>query len=257
MQSLAAADRGASHSRAPPVGMICVRLLVTRPDPEGEADRCRPARARSRGAGRAVAANRGAADADLGAGPWTGIIMTSSNAARAMAQHPALRRVDTLAGLRGRPAHRGGGAGRGFCRDRVGRRRYRRTHWRDRARRHAADGPLLYLAGADRAADVAGALAAERSAGRHRGHLSRRCGKRISGRRAHGAGDRRDRRRLAFSRRSTEIYLTCAERADLLDKATSPCHIIACPGRWPSRWRRPAPATSRLRHGRRKPPCSI
>ena len=74
-----------------------MRLLVTRPEPEGEET---AARLRARGHEVLVAPLlriEAAADAELGAGPWSGIVMTSRNAARAIGQHPR------FAELRGLP----------------------------------------------------------------------------------------------------------------------------------------------------------
>jgi uroporphyrinogen-III synthase len=99
------------------------------------------------------------ADADLGAPPWHAILLTSANAARALAMHP--RRGELVAlpvltvGSGTADAARAAGfadvtSADGDARDLV---RFAS------ARFAGAKAPLLYLAGADRAADVAGALA--------------------------------------------------------------------------------------------------
>ncbi|MBN8965547.1 MAG: uroporphyrinogen-III synthase [Rhizobiales bacterium] len=98
-------------------------------------------------------------DADFGAPPWSAVLLTSANAARTLAIHP---RRDELAALPvltvgsgTADAARAAGfadvtSADGDARDLV----------RLVAARFAgAKAPLLYLAGADRAADVAGALA--------------------------------------------------------------------------------------------------
>src|SRR5262249_12364082 len=101
-------------------------------------------------------------DADLGAGPWAAVLITSANAVRAVADHP--RKVECLLV----PT---------FC---VGRRSAEAAHAAGFAHVVAADGdaddlarlvaarapalapnrPVLWLAGEDRAGDLAGALAA-------------------------------------------------------------------------------------------------
>jgi len=135
-----------------------MRILVTRPEP----DNARTAAAlRARGHAPVLApllrVERIAAD--LGAGPFAAVLLTSANAARAIAAHP---RRDQLLGL---PLFAVGEASAEAA---------RAAGFRDV---HAAGGdaaalvrlvaeampraahPLLYLAGADRAADIVGALA--------------------------------------------------------------------------------------------------
>jgi uroporphyrinogen-III synthase len=132
-----------------------VRLLITRPEPDG----ARTAAALAACGHEAVLASLLRIEpvaAALGPGPWDGVIMTSANAARALATHP--RRVE-LAAL---PA---------FV---VGRRTGEAARAVGFAQITAADGDaddlvrlmrqqpmgahLLYLAGADQAADLAAAL---------------------------------------------------------------------------------------------------
>jgi uroporphyrinogen-III synthase len=201
-----------------------VRLLVTRPEPEGEET---AARLRARGHEVLVAPLLQielATDADIGAGSWSGIVMTSRNAAWAIERHPR------CAELRGLPvftvgrstaaAARAAGfsevlSANGDAGDLV------RLIL---ARRAAIGGPLLYLAGADRAADIAGDL--------------RKGGLRVDTiaiYRAVAADELPASVRIALaaggltgilhlSRRSAETYLTCARRAGLLDRALSPVH---------------------------------
>jgi uroporphyrinogen-III synthase len=136
-----------------------MRLLVTRPAP----DNARTAAAlRARGHEVTLApVLRVAADAEaeLGAGPWAAVLITSANAARIAAEHA---RKDELLRI---PA---------FC---VGRRSAEAARVAGFADAAAADGdaddlarllaarvpapkyPLLWLAGEDRAGDLAGALA--------------------------------------------------------------------------------------------------
>ena len=73
-----------------------MRLLVTRPEPEGTRT---AARLRARGHEVVLAPLlriEPATDARFGAGPWAGVVFTSGNAARAVAAH---RRFGELAGL--------------------------------------------------------------------------------------------------------------------------------------------------------------
>lgn len=212
------------HFRAPPAGMICVRLLVTRPDPDGEQT---AAGLRARGHEVLVSPLlhiEALPDADLGAGPWTGIIMTSSNAARALAQHPRcgeLTRSPVFAvGRRTAAAARAAGfaeivSAEGDTEELIG---------VIRVRYHAANAALLYLAGADRAADVAGALMAGGlrvdTAVVYRAVAARELPAAVRTALLAGGIDGV----LHFSRRSTEIYLNCAERAGLLDKGLAPSH---------------------------------
>ena len=140
-----------------------MRLLVTRPEPDG----ARTAAAlRARGHDVMLAPLLSVAPepaADLGPGPWGGVLITSANAARAIASHP---RRDELAGLRlyavgRRSAEAARAAGFADVSSADG-------DAADLARLVAARDskpqvrlPLLYLAGEDRAADLAGALAAQ------------------------------------------------------------------------------------------------
>lgn len=206
------------------IGVSGVRLLVTRPEPEGEET---AARLRARGHEVLVAPLLRielATDADIGAGPWSGIVMTSRNAVRAIARHPRcaeLRSLPVFAVGR-RTAAAAGAAGfsevlsaDGDAADLV---RLILAH------RAAIGGPLLYLAGADRAADLSGAL--------------RAGGVKVDTvviYRAVAADELPEPARTALaagtltgilhlSRRSAESYLACARRAGLLDRALSPTH---------------------------------
>jgi uroporphyrinogen-III synthase len=140
-----------------------VRLLVTRPEPEG-ARTAALLRARGHEAWLvSLLRIEPVADADFGAGPWAGVVFTSANAVRAVAAHS---RFGELVGL---PACAVGARTReaaiaaGFA-DTVS----AEGDVDDLARLIAArvgDAglPLLYFAGHDRAGDLAAAL---RKAGR-------------------------------------------------------------------------------------------
>ena len=133
-----------------------MRLLVTRPQPEGERT---AALLRARGhqvLTLPMLRVEAIADADLGSGPWAAVLFTSANAVRAVAAH---RRFGEIARL---PAYAVGAhtqaeaVAAGFAPVRsadgdVG----------DLARLvelPAASLPLLYVAGSARAGDLAGAL---------------------------------------------------------------------------------------------------
>ena len=135
-----------------------MRLLVTRPAP----DNARSAEAlRARGHDVTLAPVlrvEADADVDLGAGPWAAVLITSANAARAVADHPrretCLRVPALCVGRRSAEAARAAGFAEVVSAD---------GDAGDLARLVAArapNRPLLWLAGEDRAGDLAGALAA-------------------------------------------------------------------------------------------------
>jgi uroporphyrinogen-III synthase len=135
-----------------------VRLLVTRPEPEGERTAAL-LRARGHVVLRAPLLRiELIADADLGNGPWAAVVFTSANAVRAIAAH---RRFGAIAGL---PAYTVGARTRsaafaaGFAEVASA-----DGDMNDLARLVAAQNPpgglpLLYLAGSARAGDLASAL---------------------------------------------------------------------------------------------------
>jgi len=135
-----------------------MRLLVTRPAP----DNARSAEAlRARGHDVTLAPVlrvEADADVDLGAGPWAAVLIPSANAARAVADHPrretCLRVPALCVGRRSAEAARAAGFAEVVSAD---------GDAGDLARLVAArapNRPLLWLAGEDRAGDLAGALAA-------------------------------------------------------------------------------------------------
>jgi uroporphyrinogen-III synthase len=136
-----------------------MRLLVTRPEPEAS----RTAEAlRARGHHVDIAPLlriEADADADLGAGPWAGIVITSANAARAAAAHS--RKAELLAypvfavGRRSAAAARAQGFAEVASADGDAAELARLL-----AARAERGRPLLYLAGEDRAADLESMLAA-------------------------------------------------------------------------------------------------
>jgi uroporphyrinogen-III synthase len=137
-----------------------VRLLLTRP----EADAERTAAAlRVRGHTVAIAPLlriEPVTDAEIGAGPWAAILVTSANAARAIAAHERLAELQALpvlaVGERSAQAMRAVGfadvsSAEGAAGDLT----------RLAAERRKRGEPLLYLAGADRSGDIAADLAAQ------------------------------------------------------------------------------------------------
>lgn len=134
-----------------------MRLLVTRPEP----DNARTAEAlRARGHDVTLAPVLRVTPetgADLGAGPWAAVLITSANAARALADHPrketCLRVPAFAVGRRSAEAARAAGFAEVVSAD---------GNADDLAHLVAArqpNHPLLWLAGEDRAGDLAGALA--------------------------------------------------------------------------------------------------
>ena len=206
-----------------------MRLLVTRPEPDGERT---AAVLRARGHEVMVAPLlrvAAIADADLGAGPHAGVIITSANAARALAAHPRraeLARLPVVAvGRRSAEAARAVGFDDVTSAD---------GDARDLVRLVAARGsgmhaPLLYLAGEDRAADVAAEL------GRHGVPVRTVVVYRTVKAEAFPPSVRAELTAgtlagvLHFSRRSAEAYLHCAEAAGTAAAALAPTHYCLSP----------------------------
>jgi len=135
-----------------------MRLLVTRPEPEGERT---AALLRSRGHEVVLAPLlriESVDDAALGAGPWQAALFTSANAVRAIAAH---RRFGDFAGL---PAYvvgartQAAATAAGFDPVRSADGAVDDLVALVAARLANATKPLLYLAGEQRAGDLAGAL---------------------------------------------------------------------------------------------------
>ena len=198
-----------------------MRVLVTRPEPENE----RTAvllRQRGHDVVLAPLLRMEPVDAPLGGGPWVAVVITSINAARAIAAHPQFGRIKSLplfaVGRRSADAARAAGfsdvvSAEGDATDLVRLISGRLPH---------TELPLLYLAGEDRAADIATELAPEglvvHTAVVYRAAqvpsfphdaLSELMAGTIEG-------------VLHFSRRSAEAYLACAEAAGLLPAAVAP-----------------------------------
>jgi uroporphyrinogen-III synthase len=201
-----------------------MRLLVTRPEPESEET---AARLRALGHDVLIAPLlriEPAPDAEIGTGPWSGIIITSRNAARAVEGHPRFAELRALplfaVGRRTAAAARSAGfadvlSADGDADDLVRLIVAHRTTFATR---------LLYLAGADRAADVAGDL---REAGLsadtvviYRAVAAAEFPDAVRTALAEGEIDGA----LHLSRRSAETYLACARHDGLLERALLPKH---------------------------------
>ena len=204
-----------------------MRLLVTRPEPGGERS---AAMLRARGHEVLLAPLlriEAVADADLGAPPWAAILLSSANAARAIAAHPqigALIALPVLAvGQRSAEAARAAGfidvqSADGDAQNlaQVAATRFAGSHT-----------PLLYLAGEERARDLAGELG-ELSVRTVVVYRAVKITSLPAAVRAALIADQLD-GVLHFSQRSAEAYIACARVVGLLDKALAPIHYCLSP----------------------------
>lgn len=199
-----------------------MRLLVTRPDEEGR----RTAEA-LRALGHEVLLApllriEPVLDTDFGPPPWSGVLMSSANAARAVAAHPRKNELVALpllaVGDRTAEAAREGGftdvtSAGGDATDLA----------RAAAARFAGcKAPLLYLAGRDRACDLPTALGElrVRTVVVYRAIKAERLPTAVQAALAAGHLDGV----LHYSRRSAETYLALADAAGLRTKALAPLH---------------------------------
>jgi uroporphyrinogen-III synthase len=200
-----------------------MRLLVTRPD--GDAQRT-AATLGARGHRVRIAPLleiEPIPDADVGPPPWHALVITSANAARGIAVHPKLAELRSLpvlaVGRHSAEAARAAGftdvtSADGSAGDLA----------RLVAGRFAGAGgpPLLYLAGADRARDLAAELApwgiAVRTVEIYRAHAAKQFPAEVAA--ALRAGEIEG--VLHFSRRSAETFVQCAERAGAIAAALEP-----------------------------------
>ena len=197
-----------------------MRLLVTRSEPDA-ARTAAALRARGHDVVLAPLLRIELLDFELPDEPWSAVVMTSANAARAVAEHP--RRTALIAreafavGRHTADAARAAG--------------FRTVHSADgdkddladmlRARRGETAAPLLYLAGEERAGDLAAgdgpvvtvvvyrALKAE--------HFTPEVAAALARRALDGV--------LHFSTRSAQAYLDCASRDGILEAALAPLHV--------------------------------
>jgi uroporphyrinogen-III synthase len=195
-----------------------VRLLVTRPEPDG-ARTAALLRARGHDVVLAPLLRIELLDFELPDKAWSAVVMTSANAARAVARHP---RRDTIIALEaftvGRhTAEAARAAG------------FRTLHSADgdkddlaaflRARFGEQSAPLLYLAGEERAGDLATSGMPVVTVVAYRAVKIERFAPAVAAALAQGALDGV----LHFSARSVQAYLDCAARD--LERALAPVHF--------------------------------
>jgi len=197
-----------------------VRLLVTRPLPDGE---------RTAGALRAhrhdvlvaPVLRMEVLNCALPDQAYAGIIMTSANAARAIATHPQRTKLTSLpvfaVGRHTARAAQGVGFPDVHCAD-GDRRDLTRLL---RTRMEMSSRPLLYLTGEDRAGDIELACVAIVTAVIYRMVKAQRLPAAVETALTQAQIDGV----LHFSRRSAQAYVECARRADLLGRALEPLHF--------------------------------
>ncbi len=199
-----------------------MRLLLTRP--ESEAKRTAAA-LRARGHDVVIAPLmhiEAVSDAPIGAGPWAAIMVTSANAATAIAAHESRKALSALSvfavGQRSAQAMRAAGfsdviSADGNVSDLV----------RLVAARATPGAPLLYLAGADRAGNLAGDLQG-RGFRVSTAVIYRAVAATTLPAQAAEALDGAIDGVLHFSRRSAEAYVTASGNAGMLASALKPAH---------------------------------
>jgi uroporphyrinogen-III synthase len=194
-----------------------VRLLVTRPEPDGE----RTAaflRARGHEVLLAPLLRIEAVEFELPGKPLSAVVMTSANAARAIARHPRREALTALAAFT---------VGRGTA-EAARAAGFREVHSADgdkddlaaliRARCGQQSAPLLYLAGEDRAGDLTAGGMPMLTAVVYRAVKVERFSPAVASALRQGALDGV----LHFSRRSAQAYFDCAARAGILERALAP-----------------------------------
>jgi uroporphyrinogen-III synthase len=205
-----------------------MRLLVTRPEPDAQ-HTAKALRERGHEVMVAPMLRIEPVAADFGLGPWDALVLTSANSCRALARHPRLGELMTHAvfvvGRQSADAARKAGFANVTSADGNTKNLARLLQ----ERLGAGAKRLLYIAGEDRAADLAGDLAAH--------GLSMKT---VVIYRAVKVTDFPDSTRealaaehiggvLHFSRRSVEAYLACAETAQILDRSLTPFHYCLSP----------------------------
>jgi uroporphyrinogen-III synthase len=197
-----------------------VRLLVTRP----EADGARTAallRARGHDVVLAPLLRIVSVDFELPDKAWSAVVMTSANAARGVARHPrrdALTALDAfVVGRHTAEAARAAG--------------FRTVHSAEGDKDDLADllraclgehsAPLLYLAGQDRAGDLAVGGMPIATVVAYRAVMAQRFAPAVAAALGQGALDGV----LHFSARTAQAYLDCAAHERLLERALAPVHF--------------------------------
>jgi uroporphyrinogen-III synthase len=197
-----------------------VRLLVTRPQHDGERTAAR-LRARGHHVTLAPLLRIEAVDFEPPAEPLSAVVMTSANAARAVHRHPQREALIVLpaftVGRHTAEAARAAGFRAVECADGD----------KDdliallRARFNERCAPLLYLAGEERAGDLAASGVPLLTAVAYRAVKVERFAPDVAAALAQGALDGV----LHFSRRSAQAYLDCAARVGSLERALAPVHF--------------------------------
>ena len=197
-----------------------MRLLVTRPQHDGERTAAR-LRARGHEVTLAPLLRIDAVDVELPREPLSAVVITSANTARAIASHSRREALTALTafavGRHTAAAARAAGFREVECADGD----------KDdlaallRARRDERSAPLLYLAGEDRAGDLAASGVPLRTAVAYRAVKVERFAPDVAAVLAQGALDGV----LHFSRRSAQAYLDCAARVGSLERALAPVHF--------------------------------
>lgn len=199
-----------------------MRLLVTRPEPDGERTGA-ALRARGHDVLLAPLLRVEAVACDLDQAAYGAVVMTSANAARAVAAHPSRAALVALRAFTvgRRTAEAALAAGFADVRSADGDKADLAALLR--AEYEAARGPLLYLAGEDRAGelDLSASGIAVVTAVIYRAAAAERFPDAVAAALAAGAIDGV----LHFSRRSAETYLACAHRADLLAPTLAPLQL--------------------------------
>jgi uroporphyrinogen-III synthase len=194
-----------------------MRLLLTRPQHDGERTAAR-LRARGHDVTLAPLLRIDAVDVELPREPLSAVVMTSANAARAIASHPRREALTALTaftvGRHTAEAARAAGFREVECAD--GDKDDLAALLRARFNEHSA--PLLYLAGEDRAGDLAASGVPVVTAVCYRAVKVERFAPAVAAALAQGALDGV----LHFSRRSAQAYLDCAARARILERALAP-----------------------------------
>jgi uroporphyrinogen-III synthase len=197
-----------------------VRLLVTRP----EADGVRTAallRARGHEVVLAPLLRIVSVDFELPDKAWSAVVMTSANAARTVARHPRRETITALeaftVGRHTAEAARAAG--------------FRTVHSADGDKDDLADcllarigehsAPLLYLAGEERAGDLATSGMPVVTVVAYRAVKVERFAPAVAEALGQGALDGV----LHFSARTAQAYLDCAARERLLERALAPVHF--------------------------------
>jgi uroporphyrinogen-III synthase len=203
--------------------VTAVRILVTRPEPDGEKT---AQKLRARGCDvllGPVLRIRHLEEADLGAGPWDAVAMSSASAVHALERHARRLQITRLPVLTvGRRTAEAAGAA-GFA-------DIASANGNEQALAHligarlARGNIILYLAGEDRAGDLATAVAPHgvrvETVVVYRAVAAERLPDEAAA--ALRAGEVNG--VLHFSRRSAVIYLDCARAAGVLDSALRPFH---------------------------------